>query len=326
MARWHFVVTMALVGCAGAPPPPPAPAPCFNVRTDSELRSKDAAKTLEELAQNIKLSPEDEALRKPKSIADIRAILRRDIVYVFPDAAAFARGLDTTEGRFSEATLELYLGDAQLIASQILSTQEAWVGGDLRIARAALASEGTTPTDRGRMLAQLIRVVEEGNKIADALGIVAPMHLARGADVIVKLRAEAPNDPKTFALVAEYHRLRGEWPEFDAAMQQAETADRKSPTLCYLRGMEQLERFRKPDLGAKAMRDCLTTFPKFVRAQAALVLMATNPHDGLVELGKLKEMNQDHYLVMLLEPTLAADRELLRLQHGGGGGPRNVER
>jgi hypothetical protein len=27
-------------------------------------------------------------------------------------------------------------------------------------------------------------------------------------------------------------------------------------------------------------------------------------------------MNQDHYLVLLLEPTLAADQELLRIQNG----------
>ncbi|MDF2697010.1 MAG: hypothetical protein K0S65_5393, partial [Labilithrix sp.] len=50
------------------------------------------------------------------------------------------------------------------------------------------------------------------------------------------------------------------------------------------------------------------------RAQAALVLMATNPSDGLREVERLKAMNQDHYLVMLLEPTLAADEELMRMQ------------
>jgi hypothetical protein len=313
LSRRHgfFAVLGVLAACAA--PPPPASAPCFTITGSSELRAKDAAKTLEELTVRIHLAPEDEALRKPDSIADLRAILRRDVVYLFANGSAYARTLNTVEGRFHEAQLELLLGESQLVASQILNTQEAWVGADLRIARANLAGEGTEPSsDRGRSLAQLIRVVEEGNKVADALGIVAPSHLARGADVIRQLRVEAPAEPRTFALVAEYHRLRGEWTEFDAAMKVAEGADRASPALRYLKGMEQYERFRRPDLGAGLLREALVAFPRFVRAQAALVLMATTPVDAMRELARLKQMNQDHYLVMLLEPTLAAEQELRR--------------
>ena len=316
------IALAALAACVAPRQPTP---PCFTIHgSDSELRAKDAAKTLEDLAQRIRLSPEEEPLRNPKSIADIRTILRRDVVYLFANAAAFARTLNTLEGRVIEAQCELLLGESQLVASQVLSTQEAWVGGDLRIARATLASEGAAPsTDRGRTLAQLIRAVEEGNKIADALGVVAPSHLTRGAEVIRQLRTEAPADARTALLVAEYHRLRGEWSEFDAAMKAAEGPNRASPAPCYLRGMEQLERFRRPDLGATMLRECLTGNPKFVRAQAGLLLMARTPADGIRELQKLKLMNQDHYLVLLLEPTLAADQELLRMQRGGA---RNAER
>ncbi len=311
------LASAGLAGCGALPAARPA-APCFTIQGDSELRSKDAKKTLDELVQHILLAPEDEALRSPKSLADVKAVLRRDTVYLFPSAAAFARSLGTLEGRFGEAYLELLLGESQLVASQVLTTQAAWVGGDLRIARASLASEmGEPSTDRGRMLGQLIRVVEEGNKIADALGAVAPSHLARGEEVIRGLRTEAPADVRTFVLVAEYHRLRGEWADFDVAITAAEKADPTTPALRYLRGMEQLERYRSPDLGAAIMRESLAKRPRFVRAQAALVLMATNPVAALRELQKLKEMNQDHYLVMLLEPTLAADQELTRMQSRG---------
>lgn len=313
LALVALVVVPPLVACEG----PPAATPCFAIRGDSELRAKDASKTLDDLAARIRLSPEDEALRNPDSIADLRKILRRDAVFLFPRAAAYARTLNTLEGRFSEANFELLMGESQLVASQVLTTQAAWVGGDLRIARANLASEqGLPSTDRGRMLAQLIRVVEEGNKISDALGAVGPSHLARGAEVIRALRTEAPTDLRTSLLVAEYHRLRGEWTEFDAAMTAAETSDRSPPALRYLRGMEQLERFRRPEEGSKILRESLERFPKFVRAQAALVLMSTNPSMALRELQKLKEMNEDHYLVALLEPTLAAEQELLRMQNG----------
>lgn len=315
-------------GACGAPPPAAPATPCFTITGgDPELRAKDASKTLDVLEQHIRLSPEDEALRSPKSLADIRTILRRDTVYLFPSAAAFARTLNTLEGRFSEAYLELLMGESQLVASQVLTTQAAWVGGDLRIARASLASErGEPTTDRARMLGQLIRVVEEGNKIADALGAVAPSHLARGAEVIRALRTEAPTDTRTFVLVAEYHRLRGEWTEFDAAMTAAEGAERVSPALRYLRGMEQLERFRRPEVGAGILREALKTFPRFVRGQAALVLMATNPGMALRELAKLKQMNEDHYLVALLEPTLAAEQELGRMQGTGMPGAPGTPR
>lgn len=289
---------------------------------DAAAQAKEAEKTIDELAEHIRLSPADEALRHPKSIDDVRMITQRDTVYLFPNAAAFARSLGTQEGRFLEAYLELLLGESQLIASQVLSMQAAWVSGDLRVARASLASEkGEPTTDRGRMLAQLIRVVEDGDRISEALGAVGPTHLARGAEAIRGLRKEAPSDVRTHLLSAEYHRLRGEWTEFDVAMKAAESEtmpERLASAPKYLRAMEQLERFRKPERGAEILREALATNPKFVRAQAALVLMARNPRGALREIGKLRQMSQDHYLVMLLEPTLAADHELLRMQGGGG--------
>jgi hypothetical protein len=315
-----LVCLAATAGCGDRPAARDPSRPCFTIHEPAGaagLRAADAKKMLEELVERLHLSPDDEALRNPRSVQEVKQILRRDLVYFFPAAAAYARSLNTRDGRFDEARLELFLGESQLLASQILNAQEAWVGTDLRIARANLAGEGAEPaTDRGRMLAQLIRVVEEGNKIADALGIVAPTHLKRGAEVIRQLKEEAPNEIKTNGLIAEYHRLRGEWTEFDEAIKAAETADRgeANPVLRYLRGMEQLERFRRPDQGAQLMRECLAKYPKFIRAQAALVLMATNPADGLKEIEKLKQMDEDHYLVLLLEPTLAADRELMRMQ------------
>lgn len=317
-----LALAATLVGCGTVPPPVPKPAiaappkpstPCFTLHGGTELRAPDAQKMLVDLVANIRFAPEDEALRAPKSMKDVKAILRRDLVYFFASGAAYARSLGTLEGRLAEAQLELLLGDSMLVASQVLSNQAAWVGGHLRVARANLAGEGAVPsTDRGRMLAQLIVAVEEGNKIADALGVVAPLHLARGAELVRELRKEAPNDVRTALLLAEYHRLRGEWTEFDVAMRVAEGAER-SPALCYLKAMEQLERFQNPQAATSALRDCLRTRPKFVRAQAALVLVAARPEAGARELARLKQMDEDHYLVMLLEPTIAANQELLRM-------------
>lgn len=316
-----FVSVLGIAGCEEAAPPKPPrtpeakAGPCFEIHGDGELRASDAQKMVQQLVDGIQLAPEDEALRHPKSTDDIKKILKRDSVYLFSDAAAYARSLDTTEGRSAEATLELLLGESQLLASQVLSSQEAWVGTDLRIARAYVAGRsGESATERGHMLEQLVVVVEEGNKIADALGLVAPKHLARGAEVIRRLEKDAPNERHTLELGADYHRLRGEWPEFEKALAAAEVVDKASPALCYMRGMEQLERYRKTDQAIAAMRDCLSKYPSFVRAQAAIVLMSSNPMDALREVHALKKMNPDHYLVMLLEPTLAAVGELHRMQ------------
>lgn len=321
-----FVTFAAGAGCGGPPAPqtPPAPnthgragrpRPCYTIHADRELRAKDAKKIVDELAKRIQLPPEDEAVRDPKSAEDIRTILRRDTVYLFERGADWARAQNTLDGRLQEATLELLLGESQLVASQVLDIQEAWVGGDLRVARANVATHGASNDDRARMLGQLIVAVEEGNKIADALGSVAPIHLLRGAEVVRKIQKEAPGDARSFALLAELHRLRGEWAEFDTAMRSAEGAERGSPPLCYLHAMEALERHRRPEDGKTKMRECLARFPRFVRAQAALVLMAGSPAEALRELERLQAMNPDHYLVMLLEPTLAADQELNRMQN-----------
>ncbi len=184
--RSSFVVGLALGslglaavgGCTLAPrgmPPPlaatspgpsskaPAPTrPCFVVRGGGALREADAKKVLAALVKNVRLSPADEALRSPKSLEDVRAIVRRDLVYFYPEAAAFARSLRTLEGKLAEAQVSLLLGDAMLVASQALTSQEAQVGAHVRIARANLAGEGATPsTDRGRTLAGLVRAVEE---------------------------------------------------------------------------------------------------------------------------------------------------------------------
>lgn len=318
-----LVALLALGGCTRPAPESPGPtreaprtAPCFVVRGGQDIREPDAKKTLAELVENLKLSPADEALRSPKSLEDVRAILRRDLVYFYPEAAAFARGLGTVEGKIAEAQLELLLGDAMLVASQVLTNQEARVGGHLRIARAnlaGLAGEGPSPsTERSRMLFGLVRAVEEGNKIADALGVVAPTHVARGAELVRELRQEAPKDPRTALLLAEYHRMRGEWSEVDEALKSADIPERAS-ALCYLKAMEQLERFRNPRAATAALRDCLRAHPRLVRAQAALVLVATGPDSGAKELERLKNMDQDHYLVFLLEPTLAADREIVHV-------------
>jgi len=324
-----LAAALALAACRGAEPvAPQAPAPssphvtpprpCVTVQGGGELRVADAQTFLVKLAANVRLTPADEALRQPTSIQDLKAILRRDLVYFYPAAAAYARSLGTLDGAFAEAQIELLLGDAMLVASQVLTNQEAWVGPHLRVARANLAGEDrAATTDRGRLLGQLIQSVEEGNTIAAALGIVAPVHVARGADLVRRLRKEAPNDVRTAMLLAEYHRLRGEWSEFERAVEAAERAER-APSLCYLRAMEKVERYRDKERGSLALRECLRLRPRFVRAQAALVLASSQPDELARELASLKAMDEDHYLVMLLLPTLEADRELSRLASLGG--------
>ncbi|HQY65340.1 MAG: hypothetical protein IPQ09_19980 [Myxococcales bacterium] len=335
--RSSFVVGLALGslglaavgGCTPRPasmPPPlaatspgpsskaPAPTrPCFVVQGGGALREADAKKVLAALVKNVRLSPADEALRSPKSLEDVRAIVRRDLVYFYPEAAAFARSLRTLEGKLAEAQVSLLLGDAMLVASQALTSQEAQVGAHVRIARANLAGEGATPsTDRGRTLAGLVRAVEEGSTLADALGVVAPEYVARGAELVRELMREAPNHPRTALLRAEVHRMRGEWAEVDVALASADVPER-APALCYLKAMEPLERRRDARASALALRGCLKTYPKLTRAQAALVMMAQGPERGAREIARLRKMDEDHYLVLLLEPTLAADRELVRI-------------
>jgi hypothetical protein len=309
-------VLTLLSGCASAPPPAAsAAAPCPQV--DDGLRTKDATALLERLGARVRLSPEVEALRKPASLDDVREILKHDHAFLFRGAAAYANAQKSLDARVLEASLELFLGESQLLGSQVLTVQAAAVSADVRMARANAVEEGTEPTsERGRVLAQLVRTVEDGNAIADALGVLAPSHLKRGGELARAIAAEAPNDPRTYLLAAEYQRLRGAWPEFESALATAEKLDARAAPVRYLKAMEQLERYRKPEAGAALLREALAASPGFVRAQAALVLMAPTPGDALKEITKLRQMNRDHYLVLLLEPTLSAARELERERHG----------
>lgn len=321
----RLLLALALVACSSSPPPAapasPALAPCPTAPAappaSESVRLADAQRLVTELVSRIKLTPADEALRHPRSIQDIKTILQRDTVYLFAEAAVYARSLGTLEGRFSEAYLELAIGEDQLLASQVLSTQGAWVATDLRIARASVASDqdGGVPDDRARTLAQLVRAVEDGNAIADALGLLAPTHLRRAGDVIRGLRAEAPGDARVALLGAELARLRGDWADFDRGMPVAEAAGGSQGPLCYLRAMEQLERNRKADVASEQLAACTKRFPRFVRAQAAVVMLASSPYAARTALTRLRQMNEDHYLVMLLEPALAAEQELARMEN-----------
>ena len=58
----------SLLGACSPAPPPPATAPCMTFHGDAAAQAKEAEKTIEELAEHIRLPPEDEALRHPKSI------------------------------------------------------------------------------------------------------------------------------------------------------------------------------------------------------------------------------------------------------------------
>src|SRR5687767_13952064 len=119
-------MSLGVAGCGGGHAAS-VDKPCYAVGGDGPIRSADAAKRLDSLTARIQLGPEDEALRTPKSLADVRTILQRDVVYLFPTGAAFARSQNTLEGRQLEATLELLLGDTQLVASQVLALQASWV-------------------------------------------------------------------------------------------------------------------------------------------------------------------------------------------------------
>jgi hypothetical protein len=278
----------------------------------------DAQQLLDSTFGRIKLSPEDEALASPKTLDDARAILVRDQAFLFRRAIDVVHPMPGTEARVTEAQLELLLGETQLLGSRILAEQVLVAGFAVETARARLATlpQGAS-TDEARELPELVRAIDEGAELGRALSMVAPPHFSAAAVLVRDLEKAAPADPRVLVLRAELHRFRGEWDAFDADVAELERREPASPGLLYVRALAAWSRKGDRDAAAALFRDLRTRAPSFLRAQAALVLLAKTPDEALREVQALRAASPSHYLVVLLEPTLAAEQELSRRRGEG---------
>lgn len=317
-------------GCATPKCPPSAPssreaqAPASATpspaSTSTSAAHRDPEQVLRDFAKANPLSPADEPLRTPKSLAEVDAILHLDQLDLFGGAAAFAEKQTGTDALVLGAQVELSWSEAQLIVAEVLDGALENVSEATRTLRFRHLS-GTTSDAEQAKLAELENAEKEARETSLALRQLAGEHARRGAELTRKLIAASPESFKGYRIAADYHRLRGDWGAFNEALAILEQKNPTSTGLLFLRAL-QVQAEGDPLAATQLLRKALQKDPKFVRAQAHLVLLQRSPEGAHQELEKLRALNPRHQIIAFTGPLIDAAYEEWRARRAPASGPR----
>jgi hypothetical protein len=287
---------ITVAACATTTPPAPTAA----------TPVADPAQVVAEFEQQIAAADADDPLNHPASVDDVLEILKRDQMDLFPAGVAFAAQSTDPKAKVLQSQIELAWGEAQLVLSNLFVK----IAADRRIGASRLdAREATgvfTETQKQR-LADLHASIRRESALADALARTAAGHIARGAEEAKDIVAAAPSDYTGYRLMGDYYRMRGDWADFDAMVAKVDATNPGSNGLMFLRAMSQIEREGRVADGQELLRLTLATDPKFVRAQAELVLTAQTPEERYAALLDLEKRNPRHQIVTWLGPGIKED-------------------
>lgn len=298
---------LSAIGCA--PPPSELSTP----RTTSEMAVprassmslEQAQAVLDELGKKLAASDAQNPLRAPKTLDDVLAILQSDQVDLFPAAVKLAKADPSVRAQTLAAQIELAWGENLRIVAQVIDVLSADLREEARELAELEAAGKATPQEKQRLERVETLVAEEG-PIVSALSRVAPTHIREGAILAERLVKAAPSDYEGYRVLADYHRMRSDWPAFDAMVKEVEQKNAGSVGLLFLKGISEAERKGDLEAGIKVLREALAKDPKFCRAQAQIVFMSNGLTAKWEEYGKLKAMNPKHQLVVVAGPVIEA--------------------
>jgi hypothetical protein len=261
------LVALVLSGCALTP---------------AAMRAADAASISDGDADRVVAAYRNPAppdpRRAPRSLDGVTAALHRDRIADFPAAYRY-----TAEHRAEPGALAL---GARL--------QLAW-GEDQRILAAILAREIHGVSEQARA---------EIAGVRDALEREGDRHIAEGMGLARELIASAPADYHGFRAAADYYRIVGDWPRFDAAMVRIEALHQQSGGYPLLGGQEQLARYHDRKRAAELFRLAMARDPKSARAAVEQLLARGSIRSAYDDYLKLKAISPDHQVVVWLGPLI----------------------
>lgn len=306
MRFFHFAASLALLAACSSPPrnlSEPKTASEMAPARSSAMSVEQAQKVLDDA--NAKLFAEDQQnpLRNPKSLDDVLEILRSDQIDLFPGALEYASKDGSPRAKVLAAQIEVAWGENLRIVAQtldLLATDLRQEERELEEAKAV----GKLDADGQRRLDVLNATIERETTMIAALSRLAPAHLARGATLAEALVKEAPEGYEGYRVLADYHRIRGEWDRYDAMVKEVETRNPDSTGLLFLKGIALSEREGNLDAATKLLATAVAKDPKFCRAQAQIVFLATGLTKKREEYLKLRAMNDHHQLVVLAGPVI----------------------
>lgn len=307
-------------------------AACSNTRTLSESRTASAMAPARSSSMSVdeaqsvldqaktKLFPDAAAdpLANPKSLDDVLAILRADQIDLFPSAAAFAKKDASRKARVLGAQIEIAWGENLRIVAHTIDLLSPDLRQEVRDLEEKQAV-GKLPADGQKRLESLKILIEDETRIVQAASRLAPVHLNKGSEMAQTLVQEKPEGYEGYRVLADYYRIRGEWDRYDAMVKEVEKLHPDSTGLRFLKGIALAEREGDADGAAKLLAEAVAKEPKFCRAQAQLVFLASGLTKKYEEYQKLKAMNARHQLVALAGPVIEnvyATRERRRTQAG----------
>lgn len=324
------VALPVLLSACAAPARQPAAAAndCTTARAATQAQAqaqpkvRTSAEIVEAFASAHPLSAADEPLRHPASLEDVDTILHLDQIDLFAGAAAFASKQPGPEALALHAQIELSHGEAQLLVAEVLGQSATSLTPITRMLRFRQAS-GLTSNEERTKLGELELAEREAREVETALRELAADHARNGADLARKLMATSPNGYRGYRLAADYHRLRGDWPAFEADLLALAKANPTSNGLLFLGALGVAAEGKTAD-AIKLLQTAVARDGKFVRAQAHLVLLQTSPDHAHAELTKLRIMNPRHQLVAFAGPFIEAANKAWAAEHRGpprwGGG------
>jgi len=301
-AALALVFASTACSATGARPSSSAPTTSADARGCPPAATPEAI--LKAFAAEHPLTPSDDPLRAPKSLADVDAILHLDQVDLFDGAARFAASQKGDEALALRAQIEIAHAEAQLIVADLLEACARGAESATRTLRFRADSGQTSAAERA-LLATLEANERQALEVAAALRSLAGKHAREGAELASGVVRDAPKGYRAYRIAADYHRLRKDWRAFTEAVLALDRASPQSNGLLFARGLGA-EALGDEEAATRFFTAALAKDGKFVRAQAHVVLLQKHPRRMRVELEKLRAMNPRHQLVVFATPFVAS--------------------
>ena len=297
----YCIVFVTLVGCAGGSSG--ARSPAHYSMTPSEARA-----FLVEWRTNhgTQSSPQPD----PTSVAEVLSILLSDEVGRFEGAVRFMDGKQGPEALTLRALLELSWSDGYTTVADVFAelgrrkSLEAKQLEDRQTAGRELTS------DEESTLEALRANIDEMAKAQGACDSLAAEHLRAGGALAQEAVTQgSPGAGAPAETLAFYQLLNDDWGRFDRTIQTVRQSDPDAPMLHYLTALESLHRFALQKEAREGLAEALRVEPKFVRAQAKLVLLQDDIEHTYAALTELEKLSPRHPIINLVGKLIKEEYE-----------------
>lgn len=239
---------------------------------------------------------ENHPLLHPQSLADIEAILKLDQVRLFPAGIEYVATLDSKDALALRGQIELAWGESYIVMIDIMSNLKKVFARELT----KLEKKERANKLSNSELAELYSIrsmVAQLDQNREAFKLMAIEHMTNGQEISETVIERFPDNFIGYRLAADFHRTLKEWDAFDAMITKIEATNPASNGLLFLKGAAAFQRNKDLTTAAGFYRKALKHDPKFVRAQAHLVMIQQDVGEMYEEFVKLEQLNPHHQII-----------------------------